>query len=105
MDLIVFAVPFFILLIVAELAYGVSTGRNTYRLNASKLVGVDMFLDEASVTATENLLMAAAAAEGTTIMRNAASEPHVQGIARMLTRMGAKIEGIGSNCMTITGSP
>lgn len=78
---------------------------NTYRLNASKLVGVDMFLDEASVTATENLLMAAAAAEGTTIMRNAASEPHVQGIARMLTRMGAKIEGIGSNCMTITGAP
>ncbi len=77
---------------------------DTYRLNASKLVGIDMFLDEASVTATENLLMAAATAEGTTTLRNAASEPHVQGIARMLVQMGAQIDGVGSNCMSVTGA-
>ncbi|MCO4760929.1 MAG: UDP-N-acetylglucosamine 1-carboxyvinyltransferase [Myxococcales bacterium] len=77
---------------------------DTYRLNSSRLRGVDMFLDEASVTGTENLLMAAATADGTTVLRNAASEPHVQGIARMLVKMGAAIEGIGSNCMTITGT-
>lgn len=77
---------------------------DTYRLNAARLRGADIFLDEASVTATENLLMAAAAAEGVTTLRNAAGEPHVQGIARMLVKMGAKVEGIGSNCLTITGA-
>jgi len=75
----------------------------TYRLHAPKLVGVDMFLDEASVTATENLLMAAAVAEGTTILHNCASEPHVQGIANLLNAMGGRIEGIGTNRMTIHG--
>lgn len=75
----------------------------TFRGRAAKLVGNDIFLDEASVTATENLLMAAATAHGTTILRNAACEPHVQGIAEMLNKMGAKISGHGTNCITIEG--
>lgn len=76
----------------------------TFRGRARKqLIGADIFLDEASVTATENLLMAAAAAKGTTTLRNAACEPHVQGIAEMLTKMGAKISGHGTNCVTIEG--
>ena len=68
-----------------------------------RLQGADVFLDEASVTATENLLMAAALANGVTVLRNAASEPHVQNLARLLQAMGAEIEGIGSNTLTITG--
>lgn len=70
---------------------------------AGRLVGADTFLDEASVTATENALMAAALAKGTTVLRNAASEPHVCGLARMLVAMGAHITGIGSNTLTIEG--
>src|SRR4051812_6996083 len=72
-------------------------------LRAKKLKGADVFLDEPSVTATENALMAAAAAEGTTVLRNAASEPHVQDLARFLVAMGASIEGIGTNTITIHG--
>ena len=72
-------------------------------LTASQLRGQDMLLDEASVTATENALLAAVRAEGQTIIRNAASEPHVQELCLMLTRMGACIEGIGSNTLTIQG--
>jgi UDP-N-acetylglucosamine 1-carboxyvinyltransferase len=68
-----------------------------------KLTGSEIFLDEMSVTATENILMAAAAAAGTTVIRNAASEPHVQDLCRLLVRMGAKITGIGSNLLTVTG--
>jgi UDP-N-acetylglucosamine 1-carboxyvinyltransferase len=75
----------------------------TYKLDSSGLVGADFFLDEASVTATENLLMAAAIAKGTTVLSNVACEPHVQGIARLLTAMGAKIDGIGTNRLTIQG--
>ena len=67
------------------------------------LVGADVFLDEPSVTATENALVAAVAAQGTTILRNAASEPHVQDLANFLIAMGAQIEGIGSNVYTIHG--
>lgn len=67
------------------------------------LVGADVFLDEPSVTATENALVAAVAAQGTTILRNAASEPHVQDLANFLVAMGAHIEGIGSNVYTIHG--
>src|SRR5215217_5241058 len=63
----------------------------------------DFFMDEPSVMGTENALMAAALASGSTIIRNAASEPHVQDLARMLTRMGAAIEGIGSNVMHVHG--
>ena len=70
---------------------------------ANKLAGADIFLDEASVTATENAVMAAALAEGTTIITNAASEPHVQDLCHMLNCMGANISGIGSNILTING--
>lgn len=74
-----------------------------YVFRADKLVGADVFLDEPSVTATENALCAAVAASGTTVLRNCASEPHVQDLAHFLIALGARIEGIGSNCMTIHG--
>ncbi len=64
----------------------------------------DFLMDEPSVMATENALMAAALTRGTTVIRNAASEPHVQDLARMLVAMGAPIDGIGSNVMTVHGS-
>ena len=66
-------------------------------------MGADVFLDEPSVTATENALMAAAAARGTTVLRNAASEPHVQDLARFLVALGARVDGIGTNTLTIEG--
>jgi UDP-N-acetylglucosamine 1-carboxyvinyltransferase len=81
----------------------------TYELGArftfetTGLVGADVFLDEPSVTATENALVAAVAAKGRTVLRNAASEPHVQDLARFLMALGARIEGIGSNVYTIEG--
>jgi UDP-N-acetylglucosamine 1-carboxyvinyltransferase len=68
------------------------------------LVACDFFMDEPSVMGTENALMAAALTPGTTIIRNAASEPHVQDLARMLNRMGAAITGIGSNVMEVHGA-
>jgi UDP-N-acetylglucosamine 1-carboxyvinyltransferase len=74
-----------------------------FEFRATKLRGADVFLDEPSVTGTENALMAAVAAEGTTVLRNAASEPHVQDLARFLVALGAPIEGIGTNTMTIHG--
>jgi UDP-N-acetylglucosamine 1-carboxyvinyltransferase len=64
----------------------------------------DVFMDEPSVMATENALMAAALTPGTTVLNNAASEPHVQDLARMLVKMGADIQGIGSNVMTVGGA-
>jgi UDP-N-acetylglucosamine 1-carboxyvinyltransferase len=67
------------------------------------LQAVDFFMDEPSVMATENALMAAALCDGTTVIRNAASEPHVQDLARMINKMGAAIEGIGSNVMQVHG--
>ncbi|MGP1521982.1 MAG: UDP-N-acetylglucosamine 1-carboxyvinyltransferase [Treponema sp.] len=76
-------------------------GRFTF--TANKLAGTDLFLDEASVTATENALMAAVLAKGKTIITNAACEPHVQDVCRMLNSMGAKISGVGSNILTIEG--
>ena len=75
-----------------------------FKLTANKLVGVDIFLDEASVTATENAIMAAVLASGKTIIRNAASEPHVQDLCNMLNLMGADISGIGSNILYINGA-
>jgi UDP-N-acetylglucosamine 1-carboxyvinyltransferase len=75
----------------------------TYQLEARQVVGRDIFLDEPSVTATENALMAAVAARGTTVLRNAACEPHVQDLARFLTALGAEIHGIGTNLLTIRG--
>ncbi|PWE28601.1 UDP-N-acetylglucosamine 1-carboxyvinyltransferase [Pararhodobacter marinus] len=74
-----------------------------YIFKADGLKGADVFLDEPSVTATENALCAAVCAEGVTILRNCASEPHVQDLALFLNAMGAKIEGIGTNTMTIRG--
>ncbi len=70
---------------------------------ATRLRGAPVFLDEASVTATENVIMAAVLAEGTTVISNAASEPHVQDLCRLLVAMGARIGGIGSNLLTIEG--
>jgi UDP-N-acetylglucosamine 1-carboxyvinyltransferase len=75
----------------------------TYQIEARKLTGADIFLDEPSVTGTENALMAAVAARGTTVLRNAALEPHVQDLARFLVSMGASIEGIGTNQYLIEG--
>ncbi len=75
----------------------------SFEFSANKLAGADIFLDETSVTATENAVMAAVLAERTTQITNAASEPHVQDLCRMLSQMGAKISGTGSNILTITG--
>ncbi len=74
-----------------------------FHLSTSGLQGADILLDEASVTGTENAVMAAVLAEGTTILRNAASEPHVQDLCRMLNAMGARIEGVGTNTLVIKG--
>jgi UDP-N-acetylglucosamine 1-carboxyvinyltransferase len=71
--------------------------------SAQSLKGKDIFLDEASVTATENAVMAAVLAKGETTLTNAASEPHVQDLCRMLVSMGARIQGIGSNILSIRG--
>lgn len=69
----------------------------------TRLKGSYMLLDEASVTGTANILMAAVLAEGTTVIYNAACEPYIQQLSRMLVRMGARIDGIGSNLLTVTG--
>lgn len=74
-----------------------------FLFTANKLIGQDIFLDEASVTATENAVMAAVTAEGETVITNAASEPHVQDLCKLLNAMGAQITGIGSNILTIQG--
>jgi UDP-N-acetylglucosamine 1-carboxyvinyltransferase len=77
--------------------------KDRLEFRAARLTGADVFLDEPSVTATENALMAAVAAHGTTYLRNAASEPHVQDLARFLVALGARIEGIGTNTMAVHG--
>lgn len=77
--------------------------RNVYELKAKKLVGTYMLLDEASVTGTANIVMAAVLAEGTTTIYNAACEPYLQQLCNMLNAMGARISGIGSNLLTIEG--
>jgi UDP-N-acetylglucosamine 1-carboxyvinyltransferase len=74
-----------------------------YRMETRALKGKKMFLDEASVTATENAIMAAALAEGETLIYNAAAEPHVQDLCHFLNKMGAQIEGIATNSLRITG--
>jgi UDP-N-acetylglucosamine 1-carboxyvinyltransferase len=73
------------------------------RFSANKLAGTEIFLDEASVTATENAVMAAVLAEGRTVIENAASEPHVRDLCAMLNSMGARITGIGSNILAVEG--
>jgi UDP-N-acetylglucosamine 1-carboxyvinyltransferase len=74
-----------------------------FTLTATKLQGADVLLDETSVTGTENAILAAVLAEGISIIRNAASEPHVQDLCQLLNKMGADIRGIGSNMLTIYG--
>ncbi|MFL2587829.1 MAG: UDP-N-acetylglucosamine 1-carboxyvinyltransferase [Flavobacteriaceae bacterium] len=74
-----------------------------YDVTADKLSGVNLLLEEASVTGTANILMAAVLASGTTTIYNAACEPYLQQLCKMLNRMGAKISGLGSNLLTIEG--
>jgi UDP-N-acetylglucosamine 1-carboxyvinyltransferase len=84
--------------------YGASVELDgAFRVQAVRLVGKDIFLDEASVTATENAIMAGVLAQGETVLRNAASEPHVQDLCELLRGMGAQIEGVGSNILRIRG--
>ena len=74
-----------------------------YNFSSDQLVGAEIILDEASVTATENIMMAAVLAKGETTIYNAACEPHVQDLARLLNKMGASIKGVGTNRLTING--
>jgi UDP-N-acetylglucosamine 1-carboxyvinyltransferase len=90
--------------IVALRALGAKVAYNRmFEFSAKKLHGADILLDEASVTGTENAIMAAVLAKGTSIIRNAASEPHVQELCNMLNTLGADIENIGSNTLLIHG--
>ena len=85
----------------AKFSYNSDTG--FFALRAEKLIGCYMLLDEPSVTGTANILMAAVLATGTTTIYNAACEPYIQQLCKMLNRMGASIKGIGSNMLVITG--
>jgi len=89
-------------LALGRLGAEVEAGR-TYVLRAKELRGADIFLDEPSVTGTENAILASVLAEGTTRLRNAAREPHVQDLCRFLNELGAGIEGIGTHELTIHG--
>jgi UDP-N-acetylglucosamine 1-carboxyvinyltransferase len=92
------------LLALGRLGARVRTTADAYELTLDgRFRGADIFLDEASVTATENAVMAAAVAEGTTRILNAACEPHVQGLCRLLNAMGAAVTGIGTNLLEIRG--
>jgi UDP-N-acetylglucosamine 1-carboxyvinyltransferase len=82
----------------AELEFG-----SPIKGRVTKIIGTDIYLDEPSVTGTENLLLMAVMCQGTTVLHNAACEPHVSGLARLLCGMGANISGIGSNRLTIVG--
>jgi len=90
-------------LLALEQLGAVITVGNAYTFEGRKLTGADIFLDEPSVTATENALMAAVAASGTTVLRNAACEPHVQDLAHFLVACGAQIDGIGTNTVIVEG--
>ena len=83
--------------------FNFDTNDNFYEVNAKELKGAYMLLDEASVTGTANILMAASMAKGKTIIYNAACEPYIQQLSRMINKMGGKISGIGSNLLTIEG--
>lgn len=85
----------------AEFTYHAEDG--FFHLNAPNLKGTNLLLDEPSVTGTANIILAAVMAKGTTTIYNAACEPYVQQLCRMLTRMGARIQGTGSNLLTIEG--
>ena len=84
-------------------AFSYDEERGTFEVRADKLTGAYMLLDEASITGTANIIMAAVMAEGTTTIYNAACEPYIQQLCRLLNAMGARIEGIASNLLTITG--
>jgi UDP-N-acetylglucosamine 1-carboxyvinyltransferase len=86
----------------AELGAEISTD-DYYELRAERLAGTHIHLDEASVMATENVVMAAALAPGRTALSNAACEPHVQDLCRFLSSLGAEIDGVGSNVLHVTG--
>ena len=79
--------------------------RTGFGLEAKELAGADVLLDEASVTATENALLCSVLVPGRTVIRNAASEPHVQELAMVLVQMGARVHGIGTNTLEIRGVP
>ena len=83
--------------------FGRVEDRDVYEIQADKLVGTYMLLDEASITGTANIIMAAVLAEGTTTIYNAACEPYIQQLCKMLNAMGAKISGVASNLITIEG--
>jgi len=83
--------------------FGHVDGRDVYEISAKQLKGTYMLLDEASITGTANIIMAAVFAKGTTTIYNAACEPYIQQLCHMLNRMGANISGIGSNLLTIVG--
>ncbi len=85
------------------LGVGLETSSAGYLLSAPSLAGADVLLDEASVTATENALLCAVRTPGRTVIRNAASEPHVQELAMVLVQMGARVHGIGTNTMEVKG--
>lgn len=84
-------------------AFNYDKDNHFYSVEAKQLQGTDMLLDEASVTGTANIVMAAVLAKGTTTIYNAACEPYLQQLCAMLNRMGAKISGVGSNLLTIEG--
>ncbi len=86
-----------------QLGVEMDLGHKFYSMKTGGIRGADIFLDEASVMATENAVLAAVRSKGTTVLSHAACEPHVQGLCRMLNAMGAKISGIGSNILTIEG--
>lgn len=86
-----------------QLGANIDFEQGAFEMNAEGLRGANILLDEASVTATENAIMAAVTASGTSVIRNAASEPHVQNLCLMLNAMGAQIENVGSNTLTIQG--
>ncbi len=87
----------------AEFSYDASTGFFNAKVPGGKLKGTSMLLDEASVTGTANVVMAAALAEGTTTIYNAACEPYLQQLCKLINQMGGKISGVGSNLLTIEG--
>ncbi|HEM62539.1 MAG TPA: UDP-N-acetylglucosamine 1-carboxyvinyltransferase [Chloroflexi bacterium] len=81
----------------------IDVGNSGYQMNTVGLRGTEIFLDEASVTGTENALMAACTAEGRTVIKNAASEPHVQEFALFLNKLGARISNVGTNTLIVDG--
>jgi UDP-N-acetylglucosamine 1-carboxyvinyltransferase len=91
------------LLALEALGAQIEVSAQEYRMEARGLKGKKMFLDEASVTATENAVMAAVLADGETLIYNAAAEPHVQDLCHLLNKMGAQIEGIATNSLRIVG--